>query len=141
MSVETIHASCVAIGGRGVLIAGPSGSGKSDLALRLLDRGAALVSDDYTSLTQERGRLIASAPERIAGRIEVRGVGLVELENLASAPVCLLVDLAAPPERMPEPSLRTVAGCEVPAVALAALEPSAPLKLEMALHRFGLPLP
>ena len=141
MSAETIHASCVAIGGRGVLIAGPSGSGKSDLALRLIDRGAALVSDDYTSLARDGGRLVASAPERIAGKMEVRGIGLVELESLASAPVCLFVDLSAAPERMPEQSVRRVAGCEVPAVALAALEPSAPLKLEMALHRFGLPLP
>ena len=141
MSGETIHASCVAIGGRAVLIAGPSGSGKSDLALRLIDRGAALVSDDYTALAEEGGRLVASAPDRLAGRIEVRGVGIVEMECIASALVCLLVDLSAQPERMPEPSPRLLAGLEVPAVALAALEPSAPLKLEMALHRFGLPLP
>ena len=141
MSAETIHASCVAIDGRGVLIAGPSGSGKSDLALRLIDRGAKLVSDDYTSLSEEGGRLVASAPERLAGKIEVRGVGIVALESLAAAPICLFVDLSAAPERMPEPGVRQLSGCEVPAVALAALEPSAPLKLEMALHRFGLTLP
>ena len=69
---ETIHASCVALGEQAILLTGPSGSGKSDLALRLLDRGAILVSDDYTVLTANRGRVVATAPATIAGRIEVR---------------------------------------------------------------------
>jgi serine kinase of HPr protein (carbohydrate metabolism regulator) len=141
VSFETIHASCVAIGGRGVLIAGASGTGKSDLALRLIDRGAALVSDDYTHLAKEGGRLVAAAPAALAGKIEVRGIGIVSMESATDVPICLLVDLSAAPERMPEPESRLVAGCQVPAIALAALEPSAPLKLETALHRFGLSLP
>jgi serine kinase of HPr protein (carbohydrate metabolism regulator) len=138
---ETIHATCVAIGGRGVLIRGRSGSGKSDLALRLIDRGAELVSDDYTELRLEGGRLIASAPAAIAGRMEIRGVGLVEFTAAAQAPVCLLVDLDAVPERLPEPVNHSLAGQDVPTLIFAALEPSAPLKLEQALLRFGLPLP
>ena len=69
---ETIHASTVAIEGRAVMIVGPSGAGKSDLALRLIDRGATLVADDYTNLSRDGDTLVASAPATIAGRIEVR---------------------------------------------------------------------
>ena len=138
---EIVHASCVAIGGRAVLLAGASGRGKSDLALRLIDRGAALVSDDYTSLVERRGRLFASPPPTIAGRIELRGVGVVQVALLAEAPVCLLVDLDAPVERLPEQRFVPLLGIGVPAVALAALEASAPIKVERALDIFGLPLP
>jgi serine kinase of HPr protein (carbohydrate metabolism regulator) len=136
-----VHAGCVAIGGRGVLIAGASGRGKSDLALRLIDRGARLVSDDYSLLRAGNGRLYASAPPAIAGRIEVRGVGIVALDALAEAPVCLLVDLDHAPERLPEAGSACFLGLDVPAMALAALEASAPIKLELALATFGLPLP
>ncbi|HEX9965196.1 MAG TPA: aldolase [Allosphingosinicella sp.] len=135
-----VHASCVAIGGRAVLLGGRSGSGKSDLALRLVDRGAALVSDDYTELRRWGGRLLARAPAAIAGRIEVRGVGIVDLEPVSDVPVCLYADLDARPERLPEAGMIRLAGEDIPRVALAALEPSAPLKLEYALVRFGLPL-
>ncbi len=135
-----IHASCVAIGGRAVLIGGRPGAGKSDLALRLIDRGAALVSDDYTELRRVGGRVLARAPETIAGKIEVRGLGVLDLPAAADVPVCLYVDLDRDPERLPEPETVWLAGEEIPAVALAALEPSAPLKLEQALVRFGLPL-
>ena len=138
---ETVHASCVAIGGRGVLIGGASGRGKSDLAMRLIDRGARLVSDDYTILCSSGGRLIASAPPAIAGKIEVRGVGLLAMEPLPEAPVCLLADLHAAPERLPEPGAVSFLGLAVPSVALAALEASAPIKLELALASLGLPLP
>jgi serine kinase of HPr protein (carbohydrate metabolism regulator) len=135
---QIVHASCVAIGGRAVLLAGPSGAGKSDLALRLVDRGARLVSDDYTELRRAGGRLLARAPARIAGRIEMRGVGIVEREPVVDAPVCLYADLSRPPERLPEAAAERLAGVDIPAVALAGLEPSAPLKLEQALLRFGL---
>jgi serine kinase of HPr protein (carbohydrate metabolism regulator) len=137
---EIVHASCVAIGGRGVLLGGRSGAGKSDLALRLIDRGAELVSDDYTELRCVGETVLAQAPERIAGKIEARGVGLVELPETARVPVCLCVDLDSTPERLPEAATVRLAGVEIPLVALAALEPSAPLKLEYALVHFGLPL-
>ncbi|HET9638199.1 MAG TPA: HPr kinase/phosphatase C-terminal domain-containing protein [Allosphingosinicella sp.] len=135
-----IHATCVAIHGRAVLLAGPSGAGKSDLALQLIDRGAFLVSDDYTELRCADGLLLARAPATIAGKIEVRGVGLIELEWAADVPVCLHADLGGPQERLPEATTIRLAGVDIPTVALAALEPSAPLKLEYALVHFGLPL-
>ncbi|HEY0413754.1 MAG TPA: aldolase [Allosphingosinicella sp.] len=138
---ETLHATCVAIAGRGVLIAGRSGAGKSDLALRLIDRGAALVSDDYTLVAAAGGRLLASAPATISGRLEIRGVGIVALAAARDVPVCLLADLDSAPERMPEPTTTVIAGLDLPAVALSALEASAPIKLEQALLRYGLPLP
>jgi serine kinase of HPr protein (carbohydrate metabolism regulator) len=135
-----VHGSCVAIGGRGVLIGGRSGSGKSDLSLRLIDRGASLVSDDYTELRRAGGRVLARAPAPIAGKIEVRGLGILTLPAAADVPVCLYVDLDRDPDRLPEPETMWLAGEEIPAVALAALEASAALKLEQALVRFGLAL-
>ena len=84
LSAETVHASTVASEGRAVLITGPSGSGKSDLALRLLDRGFTLVSDDQTIVTRVDDRLIASAPPTIAGKLEIRGIGIVEMEDRKS---------------------------------------------------------
>jgi len=135
-----VHGSCVAIAGRAVLIGGRSGAGKSDLALRLIDRGASLVSDDYTELRRIAGRVLARAPETIAGKIEVRGLGVLDLPAVADVPLCLYVDLDRDPERLPEPETVWLAGEEIPAIALAALEASAALKLEQALVRFGLPL-
>jgi len=137
---ETIHATSVAIAGAGgahaVLIAGRSGAGKSDLALRLIDRGATLVSDDYTVLHCDGGRLLASAPATIAGRIEVRGVGILAFPTLADVPVALFVALDEPPPRLPDDPLplRQVGGIAVPAIALAGLEASAPVKVELALR-------
>jgi serine kinase of HPr protein (carbohydrate metabolism regulator) len=137
---EIVHASCVAIAGRAVLIGGVSGRGKSDLSLRLIDRGAVLVSDDYTIVQRDGGQALASAPPTIAGKIEVRGVGLIELGFAVGLPVCLFVDLDGTAERLPDtPVTREVAGVGVPVVALAGLEASAPLKVEAALKLFGLP--
>lgn len=138
LSTELLHASTVAIDGRAVLIEGVSGSGKSDLALRLLDRGAELVSDDYTLVKRLPQGLAAAAAPNIAGKIEVRGIGVVEMPYRENVPVALLVSLGAPPARLPEPGGgRAIMGVEVPCVVLAGLEPSAPLKVELALRRLG----
>jgi serine kinase of HPr protein (carbohydrate metabolism regulator) len=133
---ETIHASTVAIGGRGVLIRGASGAGKSDLALRLIDRGALLVSDDYTHVEPCDGQLIARAPDTIAGRIEVRGLGIVPCPQAAAAVIALAIRLDTPVTRMPEPAHEMIAGIAVPVLALDPRPASAPLLVELALkHR------
>jgi serine kinase of HPr protein (carbohydrate metabolism regulator) len=134
---DSVHASCVAIDGHAVLLFGPSGAGKSDLALRLIDRGARLVSDDYTRLAAIEGRLVATAPATIAGRIEVRGIGIVEMPALAQAPVLLAIDLADAPERLPPDPLptRDILGIPLPLLALSPLEASAPIKVELAVRR------
>ncbi|WBO24138.1 HPr kinase/phosphorylase [Sphingomonas abietis] len=133
LSSDLVHASCVAIGGRAVLLSGRSGSGKSDLALRLIDRGAALVSDDYTEIRRRDGRLFATPPARLAGKIEVRGIGIVEMPHLAEAEVALMIDLESMVARMPDAATRRLAGRDVPVASLAALEPSAPIKVELLL--------
>lgn len=135
-SRETIHATCIAMGGVGVLLYGASGSGKSDLALRLIDRGATLVSDDYTELSAEHGRLIATAPANIAGLIEIRGLGIVTVDHVDTIPVGLCLRLDSPVERMPPEGFKRVsfAGVTIPALPLAALEASAPIKVEFAVR-------
>lgn len=139
-SSERVHASAVAIGGRAVLIGGLSGMGKSDLALRLIDRGAILISDDYCDVRRTDGRARASAPATILGKIEMRGVGIVEMPTVQEVPVALFVDLDLPPERMPETGeTRSLAGVDIPVVHLSGLEASAPLKIEAALKLIGLP--
>ena len=139
LSSETVHTSCVAIGGRAVLIGGRSGRGKSDLALRLIDRGAALVSDDYTLVRRVTGRLLAGAPQTIEGKLEVRGVGILEFPAVRDVPVALFVDLEREVERLPEaPETRMIAGVAIPVLGISALEPSAPIKVEAALRLFGL---
>src|SRR5439155_26633183 len=102
LSAETVHASTVATDGRAVLIMGPSGYGKSDLALRLLDRGFTLVSDDQTVVRKDGERLIASAPPNIAGKLEIRGIGIVQMEPATNVPVALPVELSCEIQRLPD---------------------------------------
>jgi serine kinase of HPr protein (carbohydrate metabolism regulator) len=139
LSAETLHASTVTLDGRAVLIAGPSGSGKSDLALRLLDRGFTLVSDDQTIVRREGDRLIATAPPNIAGKLEIRGIGIVEMEAQADVPVALLVELTSEIQRLPDDSReRPILGVPLPLVSIDALTASAPSKVALALDRLGL---
>ena len=139
LSSETLHASTVALDGRAVLITGPSGSGKSDLALRLLDRGFNLVSDDQTIVSLERDRLIASPPSNIAGMLEIRGIGIVEIEHAENVPVALLVELTSDIERLPDDDMgRRILGVSVPLVAIDAMAASAASKVAVALDRMGL---
>ena len=139
LSSETHHASTVAVDGRAVLITGPSGSGKSDLALRLLDRGFTLVSDDQTIVRREGNKLIASAPPNIAGKLEIRGVGIVEMDTVKDVPVALVVQLTSEIERLPdERKERPVLGIKLPLVSVDALTASAASKVALALDRLGL---
>jgi serine kinase of HPr protein (carbohydrate metabolism regulator) len=143
-AAEVVHGTCVALGGRGALLRGPSGCGKSDLALRFLflpRRGPAaaeapaLVADDCVELRRHGSRVLASAPGSIHGKIEVRGVGIVEIEALPSCELVLAVDLVAPDavERMPEPATARLAGIDLPLLQLAPFESSAPIKLALQL--------
>lgn len=139
LSSEMLHATTVAKGGRAVIIAGRSGAGKSDLALRLFDRGFALVSDDQTLVSKAQGRLIASAPLAIRGKLEVRGIGIVEVEPIDDVPVCLVVELSEAVERMPEAGLeRMLLGIATPLIGIDATSASAAAKVDLALDRLGL---
>lgn len=131
----TLHATTVAINGRAVMLTGPSGAGKSDLALRLIDRGAVLISDDYTVIEQHSGVAVASPPATIAGRIEVRALGIVSVPFVSSIPVDLLVSVADEMERMPEPGWYELAGCRVRTIVIDPRPASAPIKVEWALQQ------
>lgn len=136
-----IHAGCVALGAKGVLILGESGAGKSDLMLRLMDEGAMLVADDRTDLCVAKGRLVASAPKTIAGLIEVRGLGLVSRPFRKSTVLALAVRLGVP-ERLPKPSFFGLPeglppAQPVPLIVLEAGAASAPARIRMALKAFG----
>ena len=135
-SMIRVYGTSVALEGTGVLLRGPSGSGKSDLALRLIQAGAQLVADDQTELSRDGRGVIARAPRTIAGRIELRGLGIVRVPSLAEAPLGLVVDLVAPEaiERLPEPRFCEFLGCSLPLLALAPFEASAAAKLAVALR-------
>lgn len=130
-----IHATVVSVDGKGVVLRGPSASGKSDLALRLIDCGALLVADDRCDLVNTDSGLMASAPDRIAGLLEVRGLGVYRLEHASLAPVALVVDLTSADtiERLPEPATCTDWGPSIPCIKLAPFEASAPAKIRLAL--------
>ena len=130
--METVHGTTVSIDGAGVLLQGPSGSGKSDLALRLIDGGALLVADDRTALTRQGAALIVQAPAALRGMLEVRGLGLVRVPIRETAQVALAVDLETPPERLPAPESLTFAGISIPVLRLSAFESGTPAKIRLA---------
>ncbi len=151
-----IHASCVLLGeagksfgapsDAGVLILGESGSGKSDLVLRLIARGAQLVADDRTDLRAENGALMARAPAALAGLIEVRGIGIVALPFAAQARIALVVTLVAADQvpRLPQqefynppPELGLADFVHPPLIRLFAQEASATAKLCLAAAAFA----
>ena len=131
-----VHATAVAIDGRAVLLRGPSGSGKSDLALRLIDAGARLVADDQSELSRRGDVLMVRAPATIAGLIEVRGLGILRFDALAEAPVALIADLvpADRVERLPPRRTECDPRVAVPVIAMAPFEASAAAKLRLALR-------
>jgi len=145
MSAQRIHGTCIVIDGAAVLMRGPSGSGKSDLAYRLItDHNALLVADDQVALQSGEEALHASAPEGWAGQLELRGLGLVTVPHTHSARVALAVDLVGRGEvpRLPDPAYVALLGVEVPLVRLHAFDLSTPVKILVAakhLPRSGFP--
>jgi serine kinase of HPr protein (carbohydrate metabolism regulator) len=137
--MEQIHATTIDIDGSGVLLSGPSGSGKSDLALRLIDGGARLVADDRTDLALADGRLVASAPREIAGRMEVRGLGVLEKDAVPQTILTLVVELVdlKNVERVPKEATTTLLGVDVPAIRLHAFEASSAAKVRAVLMASG----
>ena len=140
-----LHATAVAVEGLAALLVGPSGSGKSDLALRMLagtfrDRGrsvtAHLVSDDQVVLERAAGRLLVRPPGAIAGLVEVRDIGLVSFDHVAEAEARLVVDLCGVGDRLPDPDeRREVLGVPLPILRLDAFHASAPAKVVLWLAR------
>ena len=135
MSSRLLHATAVAINGDGVLLSGPSGSGKSDLALRLIDRGAVLISDDGVLVDAGDSNVTLRTAPQIAGMIEMRGVGIVKMPFADGVPLRLVVDLGEQPERLPSDNVATqIAGHDIACLKLNSFEASAPLKVEHALR-------
>ncbi len=133
-----LHATSVAVDGKAVLLVGPPGSGKSDLALRLIDQGARLVSDDQTILTLDNGVLIASPPETIRGLMEIRHIGLIEMPYVPSAAVALYVELTpldVSIDRLPEPAEVFLLDRAVKRIRLPSFAASTCAKIRAALTR------
>lgn len=133
--MNNIHATAVILDGSGVLITGPSGAGKSDLAIRLIEAGGELVSDDRVLVRALHGRLAAHAPESIAGKLEVRGYGIVDVAHRREAQIDLVIDLKPRRdiERMPDPAVRVIEGIAVPVLELDGFESSAVAKIRLIL--------
>ncbi|MDA0238678.1 MAG: HPr kinase/phosphatase C-terminal domain-containing protein [Proteobacteria bacterium] len=134
-----IHGTCVDLDGAGLLIRGPSGSGKSDLAVRLIDAGARLVADDQVALEVRDGTLVASAPAKLRNLIEVRGLGVVPLDAVEETSIRWVVDLKPLDqiERMPEARICNLEGIEIPCMDIAPFEVSSVAKLRLALRQTG----
>jgi serine kinase of HPr protein (carbohydrate metabolism regulator) len=137
---QPVHATAVARfapgGWRGVLLRGPSGAGKSDLALRLIDAGWRLVADDYAHVWASGAGLYARAPERIAGRVEARGLGILDVAWWPLARILLVVDcVQATPERLPDPAFETLEGVRLPRLVLDVRPASAARTLALAIDR------
>jgi serine kinase of HPr protein (carbohydrate metabolism regulator) len=129
-----VHATAVAIEGGAILLRGPPGAGKSDLALRLIEDGARLIADDQTLLRRAGNHVLVRAPAAVAGLIEVRGVGILRVDYLDEAPLALVVDLvpSTEVERIPDDRFEVVLGLPIRMIALAPFEASAVAKLRLA---------
>src|SRR5512134_875925 len=131
-----VRGTCICIDGDAVLLRGPSGSGKSDLALRLIEGGGELVADDYTDIEQGSAGLVATAPAPIRGLLEVRGLGVIEVGARSSAGLVAAIDLVplSDVDRMPEPQHVRILKALLPRFRLFAFEASAAAKVRLAVR-------
>jgi serine kinase of HPr protein (carbohydrate metabolism regulator) len=132
-----LHATCISIDQQGVLLTGPPGSGKSNLALRLIDEGAELIADDQTELHIEKDALIATAPDSIKGLFEIRHVGLIRMPCASNARIALYIDLAPTGEkldRLPEDESISLLDHPVRRLRLPSFAASTPAKIRAALR-------
>jgi HPr kinase/phosphorylase len=146
-----LHGTCVSVGGEGVLILGKPGSGKSALALRLIDEPgygisgvllrSELVADDQVIVTRDQDRLMASAPASLRGKLEIRGLGIVTLATQPSVPLTLVVKLQehSAIERLPDPATFDILGMALPLVEIDAKMAAAPARLRAALNSLKQP--
>lgn len=132
--MQRFHATCVALEGCGVLLTGPSGSGKSDLALRLIERGGILVADDQVEVSVEAGQLIARPPLALRGLIEARYIGPLSVAYSESA-VLRVILIPGTPERYPEPQTASLLDIKLPQLQLPYLEASTPIKIALWLKQ------
>jgi len=132
---QMLHASCVAVGAKSVLLMGEPGGGKSDLALRLIDRGGKLVADDQVVLTRKGKEILTSCPDSIKGLIEIRGVGIFKTAHKQNVPLLLIVQLSHREwiERLPHPEPYDCLGISIPQMRVCAFEASTAIKIEMAM--------
>lgn len=133
---EIVHGTGVAIRGAGIMLTGPSGAGKSDLALRLIDRGATLIGDDYVEMSRDGDMIMLNTPAETAGKLEIRSLGIFEMDHISGVPLRLKIRLDTGIERFPmDGQKETIMGRPVTSIALDANEPSAAIKVEMALKQ------
>jgi len=134
-NIEQIHATAVLLDGKGVVLRGPSGSGKSDLALRLIDEGAILIADDRVDVKIIDGQLHCAPPENLAGMIGIRGVGIVKQDFAPTATVDLVVDLVALEDepRLPDTQTSDFFGQNLRYLKLFSFAASSPAKIRLAL--------
>ena len=134
-----IHGTAVAISDKGIILRGPPGSGKSDLALRLIDNGAVLVADDRIELVRKNNNLFACCPRIIAGKIEVRGIGILNVPYIEETIITMVVNLVTPDQvrRIREPDAINLLGDNVTSLKLVPFEASAVAKVRIALSSLG----
>ena len=134
--MENFQGTCIAFGEEAVLFRGPSGSGKSDLALRCIEKGADLISDDQTILCRKNKKIIASAPRTIAGKLEVRGIGIIDFPYREDASLVLVLDLIneGASERLPKIDFVDYFDIKIPNLRILSFESSAVEKVSLALR-------
>lgn len=135
-SQEKVHATAVAIDGKGILIIGSSGSGKSDLAIHLIDRGAILISDDQVIVSRKQGKVTLNPPANIAGKIELYSLGIHEVEYASDLPLVMVVRLVDKSDRYPlDRQTYQILDFHLPLITLDSYRSTAPIKVEMALKQ------